>query len=323
VTPYYDKDGQTIFLADCREVLPSITPGVIDLTLSDPPYGIDLGNHGAARDRRANHVLVKDGYASYEDSDENFLGIVIPAMTTAIGLAKRSIVFSGPRFWDYPRADVLGGVYLPSGCGRNIWGFTSISPCLFYGRCPDLHLGCRPTAISSTGAAENVGHNCNKPLNWMLWTMQLGSIEGELVLDPFMGSGTTLVAAKRLGRRAIGIEIEERYCEIAARRLDQKVLPLFEHKPVPVQQQLSLASSEQPKGRVMSDDDRYEQVAIEVDELLRQTEKAALCLIGDEEVWLPWSQIDKGSEIAKDGDSGTVYIPRWLADDKGLEYEEI
>jgi site-specific DNA-methyltransferase (adenine-specific) len=70
---------------------------------------------------------------------------------------------------------------------------------------------------------ERVGHPNQKPLDVILWC--LGFTDGD-VLDPFMGSGTTLVAAKNLGRRAIGIEIEERYCEIAARRCSQEVLPL-------------------------------------------------------------------------------------------------
>lgn len=67
-------------------------------------------------------------------------------------------------------------------------------------------------------------HPCPKPLQLWRWLMSKFSKEGELALDPFMGSGTTLRAAKDVGRRAIGIELEERYCEIAANRLRQEVL---------------------------------------------------------------------------------------------------
>lgn len=69
-------------------------------------------------------------------------------------------------------------------------------------------------------------------------------------------------------------------------------------------------------------DERFEKVRVYVDELKRQTEKAALCLIDGEEVWLPWSQIDEQSDIETDGDSGDAYIPLWLAEEKGLDYDE-
>jgi site-specific DNA-methyltransferase (adenine-specific) len=69
-----------------------------------------------------------------------------------------------------------------------------------------------------------IEHPCPKPEELCRYVVDLFSANGQLVVDPFMGSGTTLRAAKDLGRRAIGIEICEEYCEIAAKRLSQKVL---------------------------------------------------------------------------------------------------
>lgn len=66
-------------------------------------------------------------------------------------------------------------------------------------------------------------------------------------------------------------------------------------------------------------DDRYEEVEIEVDNLKAQTEKAGLFVIDGEEVWLPWSQIGGGSNVTKNGESGVICIPRWLAEEKGLD----
>jgi hypothetical protein len=73
---------------------------------------------------------------------------------------------------------------------------------------------------------ENNGHPCPRPIDTMRHICAIASPVGGTILDPFMGSGTTLRAAKDLGRKAIGIEIEERYCEIAAKRMSQEVLPL-------------------------------------------------------------------------------------------------
>jgi site-specific DNA-methyltransferase (adenine-specific) len=95
---------------------------------------------------------------------------------------------------------------------------------MLYGSAPGLEKGAHPTVIKSSAVAETNGHPCPKPLRWMTWLVGLASRPGEKILDPFMGSGTTLRAAKDLARRAIGIELDERYCEIAAKRLAQESL---------------------------------------------------------------------------------------------------
>lgn len=219
--PYYEHAGITIYHGDCRDVL---VPEC-DLMLTDPPYAVGLGNHLGARDGRSDHVLVKAGYASYDDTVENLRGIVVPAVSRLLGRVTRAIVFcAGQHINEFPKPNVIGGIFFPAAQGRNCWGFASLATAMFYGSGCRVELGSKATVFSSTAASEKNGHPCPKPINAMKYFVNLGSEPGNLVLDPFMGSGTTLVAAKILGREAIGIEIEERYCEIAAKRLSQEVL---------------------------------------------------------------------------------------------------
>jgi hypothetical protein len=222
IRPYYEQDGITIYNADCREVLFS---GVsFDVLVCDPPYGVSLG---VGKDTRGgSHGLAKASYASYDDSDEAFRAVVLPVLTACLLRSKRGAVFAGPRVQDLPKGTVCGGVYCPAGTGRHRWGFNCFLPVVFYGTAPELNKGGKQTVIKSTARAEDNGHPCPKPIEWMEWLVSVSALPSDVVIDPFCGSGTTLLAALKLGRKAIGIEIEERYCEIAAKRLSQGVLAL-------------------------------------------------------------------------------------------------
>ena len=209
-----------LYQGDCLEILPTL--GKVDAMVTDPPYGLELG---VATDKRGgHHGLAKPAYASYADTLENFNLIVRPAVRQALALAKRGAVFCNHNLHALPKPDAIGGVFLPSGQGRHCWGFNSLSPIALYGTAPGLQRGSRPSAISSTEEADDYGHPRPKPVRWMRWLVSHASEHGETVLDPFMGSGTTLVAAKLEGRQAVGIEISEKYCEAAANRLSQGTL---------------------------------------------------------------------------------------------------
>jgi len=209
MTPYFQRDGMTIYHGDCREILPMLTA---DVLVTDPPYGV-------AFDGKATKHTAK-GSGGYTTGDSALIGPEV--VRQALGMVIRGAVFTGNRnLMAYPVPADIGCVYCPSGAGVGPWGFIGFHPVLFYGKRPGP---CRPTSIQSFDTADAVGHPCPKPLRWMRWTIGMTTLVGETVLDPFMGSGTTLRAAADLGIRAIGIEIEERYCEIAANRLDQPVL---------------------------------------------------------------------------------------------------
>ena len=220
VTPYYEHAGIVIYHGDCRDVLPAVSA---DALVCDPPYGVELGSSDS---RGGRHGLAKSKYANYTDTYDEFAETVVPTVNAVLDSVKRGAVFAGKHLTLYRQPDALGGVYCPAAIGRGRWGFTCFFPIFLYGHCPTLQTGARHTVLHSTESAEQNGHPCPKPIGWMRWLIGLATLPNEVVIDPFMGSGTTLVAAKHYNRRAIGIEIEERYCEIAAKRLAQEALPL-------------------------------------------------------------------------------------------------
>jgi site-specific DNA-methyltransferase (adenine-specific) len=215
--PYYDKDGITIYHADCREILPFV--GRFDLCLTDPPYGL------------AGSETDKNDYLSYDDSRDSTTSLVREVLAMCRSITDRVIMTPGQSLmFSYPEPDAIGAFYYPAGTGSCSWGFVGWQPIFYYGKDPFLARGLGRLANSfvSTESAEKSLHPCPKPIKTWERLMQRVSFDGETILDPFMGSGTTLVAAKQLGRKCVGIELEEKYCEIAVQRLAQDILPFGE-----------------------------------------------------------------------------------------------
>lgn len=230
MTPYYEQDGIAIYHGDCREVLPALAP--VDVVITDPPYGIGLVTKTSDyRDSPSfDHGASLKASVLYADAPNDVRLLIKEMIPLAQRLTERMMIFCGPAMlWAYPEARALGCVFTMAGAGRCSWGFQCCHPVLYYGRDPFLvdGKGGQPNSLKDDQPnIEKIDHPCPKPERWMRWAVNRSSRVGETIVDPFMGSGTTLVAAKRLGRKAIGIELEEKYCEIAAKRLSQGALPM-------------------------------------------------------------------------------------------------
>jgi site-specific DNA-methyltransferase (adenine-specific) len=223
MTPTWQSaDGAVrLFLGDCLQVLPTLEPGSVDAVVTDPPWGIGIGSGTINRKRG------KSLYASstFEDSEEYVREVCVPAIICALEKSGgRGLVTSGvPCMSFYPRPQTVGGFYQPAAVGMSHWGFASFNPVLFYGKDPRAGKGQSAVMTTLTTRASNITHPCAKPISAMLWMVVKASLSEDIILDPFMGSGTTIIAAIRTGRKAIGIEIDERYFAIAVARIEREL----------------------------------------------------------------------------------------------------
>ena len=232
MTPYYEHGGMTIYHGDCR-MFPAIKA---DLLVTDPPYGIGearknhlsrgkpFGSKGS-QTRQQKAYGTDYGYGSWDNA---------PPAQWLFGWLR-----------DVTRYQIIwGGNYfeLPPSSGWLVWdkdnGRSDFADCEL--AWTNLDGAVRRIVYRWNGmlqqtmghAKETRWHPTQKPVPVMQWAIQRAPPDCGTIFDPFMGVGTTLVAAKNLGRRAIGIELEERYCEIAATRLSQEVFVL--ERPVPI-----------------------------------------------------------------------------------------
>ena len=201
IKPYYESEGITIYHGDCREILPQLDK--VDLVLTDPPYGIaDIFNGG----RSGNWGNARSLHNEFKSWD------ISPPTKSELQLVSSKgevVIIWGGNYMELP----------PSRCWL-VWNKPERGFSLAEAELAWTNKDAVVRVIDCHRYDSNKEHPTQKPLEVMTWCInQAGN--PQTILDPFMGSGTTLVAAKNLNRKAIGIEIEEKYCEIAVKRLAQ------------------------------------------------------------------------------------------------------
>jgi len=196
--PYYQDNYCTIYHGDCLEIMPQLEP--VHLVLTDPPYG---KNH-AEWDGKYITGWEKHALKAKHGVVANIDGIATANLILAFGENYRGLFYAWNR----------------NGMTRSSLGYMNIIIAVCAGK---VRLGQNFCQFTIKDLSKK-NHPSPKPIEYAKCLVSRFSEIDETILDPFMGSGTTLVAAKQLNRKAIGIEIEEKYCEIAVRRLAQEVL---------------------------------------------------------------------------------------------------
>ena len=197
-----------IICGDCLEVMKGIPDKAIDLIVTDPPYGVNLA------------------YETYDDTEENWFKMFSSLIPEIIRISKMAILPSCQIkrlpwiYQNFPPDWLICWYKGSTGCASFV-GFNDWEPLLVYGKNKGV---CMHDYFQSQPDPFKSHHPCPKSVSWAKWLVLRASKESDIVLDPFLGSGTTAVACKELNRQYIGIEMNPKYIEIAQRRLAQEYL---------------------------------------------------------------------------------------------------
>jgi DNA modification methylase len=216
MNPYYEDDFVTLYHGDCREITAWLSA---DVLVTDPPYGRAWSLHGGNKPANSygHPGIANDADTSCRDTVLSLWnprpGVVFGAWEAPFPAAKQTLIWRKP---------------IDAGVVGSVTGYRRDTELIFLiGAWPVVSSQWSSVIGTGGGKARYLnGHPHAKPDHLMQTLIQRAP--PGIVADPFAGSGSTLAAAKMLGRRAIGVELEERYCEIAASRLAQDVLPFGE-----------------------------------------------------------------------------------------------
>lgn len=240
--PYYVDEAVTLYLGDCREILPTLEP--VDHVITDPPYSILVVNTSkSGPDGVIGKATRRNlGYEGVDDDMRAVIGREIGRLTRRWALVfcdAESLSAWRVALEDGGLRHARMGAWVSPACTPQ---FTGDRPGTGWEACEIAHAaegrwrwngGGQPAVwivnrpVNGSKERVEAAHPTPKPVNLLDTIVQQFTDAFDMILDPFAGSGTTLVAAKRLGRKAIGIEQEERYCENVAKRLSQGALDLF------------------------------------------------------------------------------------------------
>lgn len=210
--PYYQRGPVTIYNGDCVALLPHLPR--VDAVVTDPPYGIGFSHGGGggrlARSTRFDGIKIAGDDTPFDPTP--FLAFRSVVLWGANHFASRLPDSSTWLVWDKRGGMCQNDQADCEMAWSNLGGPARLKTVIWNG----MIRGCEERGVPMV-------HAMQKPVAIMQWCIEKASDEGDTILDPFLGSGTTAVAAIRTGRQCIGIELEERYCEIAARRCDREL----------------------------------------------------------------------------------------------------
>jgi len=203
--PYFETKLGALYNCDCLEFMKEMEDDSVDLVLTDPPYGVGMA------------------YDVFDDTFENVKNLMAKVMPEVLRISNRTALTCATRqIGLYPLPKWILCWFNKAGTGMNPWGFTCWQPVLVYGKDPYLEnrKGSRPDYIEHSEASKKIGHPCPKPDKfWVKLLDRCSVIKSDTVFDPFIGGGATGIACEKLGRKWTGVEISEKYCEIAAKRI--------------------------------------------------------------------------------------------------------
>lgn len=239
--PYYEHGGITIYHGDCLNIMAELGADSVGVVFTDPPYSSGARNAATIRNRKS--MRREEGAFGLDDwiGGDNLSGHGFAMLVRMFGVESLRVVARDGHlfsFMDWRQLPVLQGALEAAGWSARallVWdkihfgmgnGFRQQAEFILHaskGTGDNFLRHDLGTVFRDKRQSNDIGHPTVKPT--AVVEQCLSAVPG-FILDPFMGSGTTLLAAKNLGRSAIGIEIEEKYCEIAATRLSQEVLNL-------------------------------------------------------------------------------------------------